>query len=85
MRGETVDSHIMVIRHSAAADGIWLSVNARPLLDEAGTVHGGVIALRDITHARAAQEQLMMSDRMASVGETSATFSNPVRIVYGSP
>src|SRR5262249_21125121 len=38
--------------------GVWLSVNARPLRDPSGALRGGVVVLRDITERRRQQEAL---------------------------
>jgi PAS domain-containing protein len=54
LRGEAVNEEEMFLRNAKRPDGIWLSVNARPLHFEDGSVHGGVVVFRDITeHKRA--------------------------------
>jgi nitrogen-specific signal transduction histidine kinase len=63
--GIEVDGAAVFVRHAAAPEGVWLDVNARPL----GLAGGGAVAVfRDVTEQRKLQEQLMVSDRMASVG-----------------
>lgn len=53
--------------HEAAPEGVWLNVTARPL--RVGTQRRGAVAVfRDVTVEKATSEQLMISDRMASVG-----------------
>jgi signal transduction histidine kinase len=65
INGEEVDGASVFVRHAAAPEGVWLDVNARPL----GLAGGGAVAVfRDVTEQRKLQEQLMVSDRMASVG-----------------
>lgn len=88
MRGEGVDRAEMFVRHEGASQGIWVNVNARPLVDADGQRRGGVAVFRDVTAERAAREQLMVSDRMASMGMLAAgvahEINNPLAVVIGS-
>ena len=68
VRGELIDGQEVYIRSAAGAPGRWLSVNARPLLDEHGVARGGVSVHRDVTIEKSTQQQLTMSDRMVSIG-----------------
>ena len=57
LRGETLNS--VVLREEAKGfPPRWLSIHARPLLDETGAQIGALSAARDITQMQAAQEEL---------------------------
>ncbi len=58
MRGETVDGIEMHIRNSDRPDGMYVSVNVRPLKGDQGEVKGGVAVVRDITAAKHSEELL---------------------------
>jgi PAS domain S-box-containing protein len=49
LRGEAVDGFEIFVRHATAPDGLWTSVNGRPLLDDAGKIQGGLVVCRDIS------------------------------------
>ncbi len=49
IRGEEVRGALLFVRHEGLPDGLWLSVNGRPLRDAAGALSGGVIVMRDVT------------------------------------
>jgi PAS domain S-box-containing protein len=61
VRGEEATDVEVFIRRVGGGDGIWLSVNARPLRDESGSVRGGVVVCRDITERKRAEEALLRS------------------------
>jgi PAS domain S-box-containing protein len=86
--GENVRNMEMFVRQSDAPDGRWLSVNAQPWRDDKGTTRGGVAVLRDVTQEKATQSQLMVSDRMASVGMLAAgvahEINNPLAAVLAN-
>jgi CheY-like chemotaxis protein/PAS domain-containing protein len=88
IRGERVERAEMFVRAEGASQGTWLSINAAPLLDAEGQRRGGVSIFRDVTAERAAREQLMVSDRMASIGMLAAgvahEINNPLAVVVGS-
>jgi signal transduction histidine kinase/DNA-binding response OmpR family regulator len=77
IRGETVDNVEIFLRHAEAPEGIRVSVNARPLMLD-GQRRGGVVTFRDVSLERAAQEQLMVSDRMASIGTLAAGVAHEI-------
>ncbi|RKU13060.1 hypothetical protein C6502_04780 [Candidatus Poribacteria bacterium] len=58
LKGEASDEVEMFIRNREVPDGVFISVSARPLKDEAGTQKGGVSVYRDVTHRVVAEEAL---------------------------
>ena len=56
IRGEASDNVEMFVRNHRVPDGIFLSVDGRPLRNEAGDVAGGVAVARDLSQRIAAKE-----------------------------
>lgn len=87
IRGERSERVELFVRRSDEAQGAWLSVNAQPVVDSGGRRHGGVAVFRDVTAERSAREQLMVADRMASIGMLAAgvahEINNPLAAVMG--
>ena len=59
IRGEASDDVVVFIRNEHRPDGVYVSINGRPLYDEAGALLGGVIVFRDVDRER--QEELEIS------------------------
>jgi len=55
MRGEAVDNVEVCIRTPGSPEGRWVLVTGRPVVDDRGTLRGGVIVRRDITSRRIAE------------------------------
>ncbi len=88
MHGEAIDGVEMFVRHEHAPEGVWLSATGRPWRDERGVARGGVAVFRDVTREKATQTQLLVSDRMASVGMLAAgvahEINNPLACVLAN-
>lgn len=88
LAGEQIDRLEAFMTYTAKPEGAWVSVSARPLRNEAGVVTGAVAVSRDVTAERLAQEQLMISDRMASIGMLAAgvghEINNPLSAVVAN-
>jgi signal transduction histidine kinase len=76
-----VDGELMRVRPPDQADGIWISVAARPLADPDGQVRGGVVVFRDVTAERAAAEQIrrLNEDLERRVAERTAALAEANR------
>jgi PAS domain S-box-containing protein len=88
LNGESVERVEAFLTYPAKPDGAWVSIGARPLRDDAGAVRGAVAVSRDVTAERLAREQLMVSDRMASIGLMAAgvghEINNPLSAVVAN-
>lgn len=62
MRGESVDGLRMYIKNEKMVDGLWVSVNIRPLKDSTGCTTGGVIVIDDITNQIKLEQELRRSN-----------------------
>jgi PAS domain S-box-containing protein len=60
VRGEEIRDEEMFIRNPAVPDGVWISVNGSPLIDERGARTGGVVAFRDVTERKRQDEKLLL-------------------------
>ncbi len=49
IRGEEVNGATLFIRHEGLREGVWLSINGRPIRDETGALRGGVVVMRDVS------------------------------------
>ncbi len=67
--------------------GVHLEVTTSPIFDEKGEVAGSVHVARDVTERRKMEEQLIITDRLVSVGELAAgiahELNNPLTSVIG--
>ena len=88
LRGESVSGVEIFARAPESADGLWFNVNARPLTHDGAVVRGAVAVFRDITAEKASRVQLLVSDRMASLGTLAAgvghEINNPLMAVLGN-
>jgi signal transduction histidine kinase len=88
VRGERVDDLEMVIRSASDGSERQLSATARPLIGLDGHLWGGVTVLRDVSVQRRHEAQLIISDRMASVGSLAAgvthEINNPLAAVLAN-
>ena len=88
LTGKQVGEQELFLRNAHVPDGAWLSVQARPLFDADHAVRGAVAVVRDITGVKATHEQLLISDRMASLGMLAAgvghEINNPLAAVIGN-
>jgi PAS domain S-box-containing protein len=67
--------------------GIWLQESASPIFDAKGEVAGSVHIVRDVSERKKMEEQLVMTDRLASIGELASgiahELNNPLTSVIG--
>jgi PAS domain S-box-containing protein len=67
--------------------GIWLQESTSPIFDEKGEVAGSVHIVRDVSERKRMEEQLVMTDRLASIGELASgiahELNNPLTSVIG--
>ena len=58
VNGESTDNIEMRLKNPALSEDVYLSVNGRPLLDEEGTLKGGVAVARDVTELKRTESEL---------------------------
>ena len=62
--------------------------SAAPILDDRGSLLGGVVIFRDVTEHRRLQQRLLLSERLASIGTMAAgtahEINNPLAAVLGN-
>jgi len=78
-RGEVVERAEVVLRRPAERRSKRLSITARPLLDGAGSVCGGVAVVRDITARVEAERKLLQAERLAAIGQMVAGVAHESR------
>lgn len=59
LRGEKSDNVELLVRNAQLPHDLDISISARPIYDENGTVRGGVAVIRDITERKASETQLI--------------------------
>ncbi len=96
---ETLEDHLARSRRGSAelrevrlvrvdGDELWALIAASPMSEDDGTYTGQVMFVTDVTEQRRIQQQLMVSDRMASVGILAAgvahEINNPLAAVIAN-
>ena len=75
------------LRHRSGAE-VLVNITSAPVVDGAGGLVGSIAVIRDVTERRKLQAQLMVSDRMASVGTLAAgvahEINNPLAAVLAN-
>ena len=59
VRGESTDGVELLVRNRQRPEGVFVSIDGRPLRDESGALKGGIIVFRDVTERRRAEEALL--------------------------
>ena len=56
----------------------WVSLTAAPIVNESGTVTGGVVAISDIDGQKRSEAALIQSEKLAAVGRLAASISHEI-------
>ncbi|MEW6570080.1 MAG: ATP-binding protein [Nitrospirota bacterium] len=66
---------------------IWLGLTLSPLKDSFGNTIGQILVFTDLTHLKAIESQVMLRDKLSSLGEISAGIAhelrNPMGVIAG--
>ena len=57
-RGESSDEVEAFVRNAEKPEGVWVSMNGRPIRDAEGRFRGGVVVIRDVTRLKKAEREL---------------------------
>jgi signal transduction histidine kinase len=64
IHGDIIDGAEVFLRPTGASEAIWLTVTGRPLIDEKGSIQGGVVVYTDISTRKLMEKQIAeISDR----------------------
>ena len=79
MNGEKIDNIELFIRNEQKPDGVYISVNGRPLMKDGKEQIGGVVAFRDITQRKVAEDTLQKTiDELRNQNELMETTFNSI-------
>lgn len=84
LAGEEIDRQEIYVQNAGVPKGSWIRMSGRALRGPDGAISGAVSVLHDITREKQAQEQLMISDRMASVGMLAAGVAHEINNPLGA-
>jgi len=76
--GETIEGEQLTHCRASSEESTQISVSARPMHDPHCQIRGAVAVLRDVTRERSLQQQLLVSDRMASMGMLAAGVAHEI-------
>ena len=86
LRGESVADCPVFIKSGDGAAGVWLSINASPLLADGGGVTGGVVIFRDVTAARRELAHVRLLSTVVEQTADAVMVTNPLGVVeYVNP
>jgi PAS domain S-box-containing protein len=72
IRGHVTESaKVFVLGDRSDTQGLWLSVDARPIRDDDGVIHNGVAIFRNITASKRAEEALLRAKEAAEAANRS--------------
>jgi two-component system sensor histidine kinase/response regulator len=73
LRGEAPTAVEVFLRRPRTGEGLWTSINARPLRDEAGALRGSVLVIRDVTERRRGERRQAAQHAVTAVLAESAS------------
>ncbi|MBF8275100.1 MAG: methyl-accepting chemotaxis sensory transducer with Pas/Pac sensor [Candidatus Brocadiaceae bacterium] len=76
IRGDSVDVAEVFVQQVKEPISVWISVTARPLLDERGVLKGGVVVFRDITEQKRTEDKLNVLSQVVEQSPTSIVVTN---------
>jgi len=78
LRGETVVQFQQRVRRKDTGREVIVSVNATPVRDRAGKILMAVVTIQDITASKQAEQALIRSEKLASVGRMAASIAHEI-------
>lgn len=66
IKGQSVDDFIIYCKNERILNGLWISVNGRPIFNDNGEVYGGVVVFEDVTSRKEEERRTLELYSMVS-------------------